>query len=143
MAKIAKFIPTKSEFKELSKRFPKTDPGFSPPGDRIIVQLRGALEKSNAGFKYDSRTQWSQLYNEHVAKVIALGPNAFKFNDSKANPWPEGAWYETGDYVLVPKCRTDKIIVGGVHFLALKCYEILGVLYTNPLSITNVELEGK
>lgn len=143
MPKIAKFVPTKPEAKELSKRFPKVDPGFSPPGDRIIVQLRGALDKSPAGLQYDSRTQWSQLYNENVAKVIALGVNAFKFNDAKGSPWPEGSWYEAGDYVLVPKCRTDKIIVGGVHFLALKCYEIIGVINGNPLAITNAELEGK
>ena len=42
-----------------------------------------------------------------VAKVIAVGPLAFKKRDTM-EPWPEGSWCEVGDYIRVPKWGGDR-----------------------------------
>jgi co-chaperonin GroES (HSP10) len=42
-----------------------------------------------------------------VAKVIALGPLAFKKRDT-LEPWPEGSWVQVGDFVRLPKWGGDR-----------------------------------
>jgi len=44
----------------------------------------------------------TQMDNTCVAKVIAMGPLAYK-NRNTMEPWAEGRWCEAGEYVFVPK----------------------------------------
>lgn len=137
-----KWSPSKAEAAEISALFPDVDPGFAPTGDRIIVQLRAPTKKNSAGLVFSKGDQKAQLYHETVARVVKLGPNAFRFNDKSGSSWPEGPWCEEGSFVNIPSCRTDTIVVDGVHFLVLKCYELNGVIYGNPLKITNRTIQA-
>lgn len=92
---------------ELQKAFPDIDPGFTPFGSRVIVQLRSPKLYSPGGIKLPDETLETEKWNTQIGKVRALGPIAFKSRDAMA-VWPEGEWCKIGDYVRIPKFNQDK-----------------------------------
>ena len=82
--------------------FPSVDPGIRPFGSRVLVQIRRARTKSKGGIIYADVTKDTELDNTCVAKVIAIGPLAYK-NRNTMEPWAEGRWCDVGDFVFVPK----------------------------------------
>ena len=87
---------------ESEELFPKVKPNIRPHGSRILVQIRRARTKSRGGIHFIDSTKDTELDNTCVAKVIAVGPLAYK-NRNTMEEWPEGAWCKPGDYVFVPK----------------------------------------
>ena len=93
---------------ELAWAFPSVDPGAKPLGGRILVQLRRTKRKtSGSGIILVEETKETEKWQNMVAKVVAIGPLAFKHRDSMRS-WPEGSWCEVGDYIRVPKWGGDR-----------------------------------
>jgi co-chaperonin GroES (HSP10) len=84
------------------------NPGVKPFGSRILVQIRAAKSVSAGGIIFTDNTKDTERDNTQVAKVLAIGPLAYK-NRNTMEEWPEGAWCAEGQYVFVPK-------YGGVRF---------------------------
>jgi len=96
------------ESAELTWAFPSVDPGAKPLGGRILVQLRRTKKKtSGSGIILVEETKETEKWQNMVAKVIHIGPLAFKHRDTMQS-WPEGSWCEPGDFIRVPKWGGDR-----------------------------------
>lgn len=82
--------------------FPQVNPGIVPFGSRILVQVRRVRTRRKSGLYMTKEATDTQMDNTCVAKVIAIGPLAYK-NRNTMEPWSEGTWCEAGEYVFVPK----------------------------------------
>jgi len=123
--------------------FPAVEPGALPLGGRILVQLRRAVKKTKSGIFLPHETQETEKWQNMVAKVIALGPLAFKHRDTMQG-WPEGTWCQVGDYIRVPKWGGDRweVQVPGEKeneepslFMILNDHEVIAKLTGDPLSM--------
>lgn len=128
---------------ELAWAFPSVDPGAKPLGARILVQLRRTKKKTtSAGIILVEETKETEKWNNMVAKVIAVGPLAFKKRDTMED-WPEGSWCEVGDYLRVPKWGGDRweVQVEGepdedaALFMVLNDHEVIAKVTGNPLEM--------
>lgn len=126
---------------DLRDAFPAVDPGAKPLGARILVQLRRTKQKAtSAGIILVEETRETEKWNNMVAKVIEIGPLAFKKRDTM-EPWPEGSWCEVGDYLRVPKWGGDRWEVEmpdedePVLFMVLNDHEVIAKITGNPLSV--------
>lgn len=129
---------------ELAWAFPSVEPGAKPLGGRILVQLRRTKKKAtSAGIILVEETKEAEKWNNMVAKVIEIGPLAFRHRESM-NAWPEGAWCSVGDYIRVPKWGGDRweVKVPGEDdfedpalFMVLNDHEIIAKVTGNPLEM--------
>ena len=128
---------------ELAWAFPSVDPGAKPLGARVLVQLRRTKNKvTSAGIYLVQETKETEKWNNMVAKVIEIGPLAFKKRDTM-EPWPEGSWCEVGDYIRVPKWGGDRweVEVPGEKdedpalFMVLNDHEVIAKLTGDPLAV--------
>lgn len=87
--------------------FPVIVPGVVPLGTRVLVQLRTVRSRTNAGIILAEDTKAFNKSIAQVAKVVALGPLAYRNRDTM-DRWPEGEWVKIGDYVRVPKYGGDR-----------------------------------
>ena len=100
--------PDASYEAKLQEAFPAVDPGAVPVGGRILVQWRQTKKTvTSSGIVLVEETKETEKWNNQVARVIAIGPLAFKKRDT-LEPWPEGNWIEVGDYVRMPKWGGDR-----------------------------------
>lgn len=97
-------------YSSIDEAFPHVDPGHVPYNDRVLVQLRSTVSKSAGGIALVKDTTDTEKDNAQVAKVIAIGPLAFR-NRETMEIWPEGAWFEVGEFVRVPKYGGDRFEV--------------------------------
>ena len=93
---------------QLEEAFPVVEPGVRPLGARVLVQLRMVREKTAGGILLAAATREFKESICQFAKVLALGPLAFR-NRSTAEPWPEGMWAKEGDVVRVPRYGGDRM----------------------------------
>lgn len=124
--------------------FPSVDPGAKTLGGRILVQLRRAKQKTtSAGIILVEETKETEKWQNMVAKVIEIGPLAFKHRDTML-PWPEGSWIEVGDYIRVPKWGGDRWEVplpdaddheDPALFMVLNDHEVIAKLTGDPLAM--------
>jgi len=124
--------------------FPSVDPGAKPLGGRILVQLRRAKQKTtSAGIILVEETKETEKWQNMVAKVIEIGPLAFKHRDTM-QPWPEGSWIEVGEYIRVPKWGGDRweVPIPGADdhedpalFMVLNDHEVIAKLTGDPLAM--------
>jgi co-chaperonin GroES (HSP10) len=126
---------------DLRDAFPAVDPGAKPLGARILVQLRRTKQKAtSAGIILVEETRETEKWNNMVAKVIEIGPLAFKKRDTMED-WPEGAWCQVGDYLRVPKWGGDRWEVempgedDPVLFMVLNDHEVIAKITGNPLTV--------
>lgn len=129
---------------DLEWAFPAVDPGAVPLGGRILVQLRRTKKKTTgAGIILVEETKETEKWQNMVAKVLAIGPIAFKHRDTM-QPWPEGTWVEVGDYIRVPKWGGDRweVNVPGEDeleepalFMVLNDHEVIAKLTGDPLAM--------
>ena len=135
--------PVASSEAELAWAFPSVDPGAKPLGARILVQLRRTKKKAtSAGIILVEETKETEKWNNMVAKVIDIGPLAFKKRDTM-EPWPEGSWCEIGDYLRVPKWGGDRweVAIEGEKdeepalFMVLNDHEVIAKLTGDPLAM--------
>ena len=126
---------------DLRDAFPAVEPGAKPLGARILVQLRRTKQTTtSAGIILVEETRETEKWNNMVAKVIEIGPLAFKKRDTMES-WPEGAWCQVGDYLRVPKWGGDRWEVElpddqePVLFMVLNDHEVIAKITGNPLSV--------
>ena len=129
---------------ELAWAFPSVDPGAKPLGGRILVQLRRTKKKAtSAGIILVEETKETEKWNNMVAKVLIVGPLAFKNRDTMQG-WPEGSWCSVGDYIRVPKWGGDRweVKVPGEDdledpalFMILNDHEIIAKVTCSPLEM--------
>jgi co-chaperonin GroES (HSP10) len=110
--------------------FPDVDPGVEILGDRVLVQLRREKTLSKGGIFLVEETRQTLRFNETVAKVIGIGPLAYK-NPDDLTPWPEGSWCNVGDLVRTIKYGGDRFVVqpddegAPVVFITLQAREVI------------------
>lgn len=123
---------------ELALAFPDINPGVSPFGSRLVVQIRSVKNKTKGGIILTADSQESEKWNTQVAKVRRVGPLAYR-NRETLEPWPEAAWCNEGDYVRVPKYLQDRWEVANgdssVLFMIVNDLDILAKLECNPLEV--------
>ena len=129
---------------DLAWAFPSVDPGAKPLGGRILVQLRRTKKKAtSAGIILVEETKETEKWNNMVAKVILIGPLAFKNRDTMQS-WPEGSWCSVGDYIRVPKWGGDRweVKVPGEDdledpalFMILNDHEVIATVTGDPLAM--------
>ncbi len=93
--------------KSIEEMFPHIDPEFTPFGHRVIVQIRRVVAKTASGIILSTGTKDEEAYNGTVAKLISVGPLAFK-KRTTGEEWPEGVWARVGEYVKVPRWGGDR-----------------------------------
>jgi co-chaperonin GroES (HSP10) len=110
--------------------FPDVDPGVEILGDRVLVQLRREKSTSKGGIILVDETRQTLRYNETVAKVISIGPLAYK-SPEDLTPWVEGPWCKVGDLVRTIKYGGDRFVVqpndegAPVVFITLQAREVI------------------
>jgi co-chaperonin GroES (HSP10) len=131
------------ESAELAWAFPSVDPGAKPLGGRILVQLRRTKKKtSGSGIILVEETKETEKWQNMVAKVIHVGPLAFKHRDTMQS-WPEGSWCEPGDFIRVPKWGGDRWEVpvpdqddeDPALFAVFNDHEMIAKVTGNPLNM--------
>jgi len=136
-------IPVASSEADLAWAFPSVDPGAKPLGARILVQLRRTKKRTSAaGIVLVHETKETEKWNNMVAKVISIGPLAFKKRDTM-EPWPEGSWCDVGDYLRVPKWGGDRWEVEVTNekdedpalFMILNDHEVIAKVTGDPLAM--------
>ena len=128
---------------ELAWAFPSVDPGAKPLGGRILVQLRRTKKKtSGSGIILVEETKETEKWQNMVAKVIDIGPLAFKHRDTM-KAWPEGSWCDIGDFVRIPKWGGDRWEVPVPNepdedpalFAVFNDHEVIAKVLGNPLTM--------
>ncbi len=126
---------------DIAWAFPSVDPGAKPLGGRILVQLRRTKQTvTGAGIILVQETKETEKWNNMVARVIEIGPLAFRKRDTM-EPWPEGSWCVVGDYIRVPKWGGDRweVEVEGEEekalFMILNDHEVIAKVTCNPLEM--------
>lgn len=119
--------------------FPAADPGVQPFGSRVLVQIRNPKQKTSGGILIDLGSQETEKWNTQVARVVSVGPLAFKNRDTMA-AWPEGDWCKAGDFVRVPKYGGDRWEVdlddkGVAMFVIFNDLDIIGRVTIDPTKI--------
>jgi co-chaperonin GroES (HSP10) len=110
--------------------FPHIDTGIEVAGDRVLVQLRREKSTSKGGIILVDETRQTLRFNETVAKVIQIGPLAYK-SPEDLTPWPEGNWCNVGDLVRTIKYGGDRFVVqpddegSPVVFITLQAREVI------------------
>jgi co-chaperonin GroES (HSP10) len=138
--KMNDLLPATSNEATLEEAFPQVDPGAVPVGGRILVQWRQTRKTvTSAGIVIVEETKETEKWNNQVAKVIAVGPLAFKKRDT-LEPWPEGHWVEVGDYVRMPKWGGDRWEVPisddeSALFSIFNDHEVIAKVTGNPLNV--------
>lgn len=123
----------------LEEAFPSVEPGLIPFGSRVLVQIRSPKKMSSGGIILHSETRETEIWNTQIAKVVSLGPLAFK-NRNTMEAWPEGDWCKPGEYVRVPKYGGDrwKVSYGDDEdalFVIFNDLDIVGGVTGDPLAI--------
>ena len=135
--------PEASNEAALQEAFPAVDAGAVPVGGRILVQWRQAKKTvTSSGIVLVEETKETEKWNNQVAKVISIGPLAFKKRDS-LEPWPEGNWIEVGDYVRMPKWGGDRweVVYGDkalgevALFSIFNDHEVIAKVTGDPLEV--------
>ena len=123
----------------LAEAFPVADAGVQPFGSRVLVQIRTPKTKTAGGIILDTGSRDTEKWNTQVAKVLGLGPLAFK-NRNTMESWPEGDWCKPGDFVRVAKYGGDRWEVAlpngeNAMFVIFNDLDIIGSVTGDPLSI--------
>lgn len=123
----------------LAEAFPAAQAGIQPFGSRVLVQIRTPKKKSSGGIIIDTGSRDTEKWNTQVAKVISLGPLAFKNRDTMQS-WPEGDWCKVGEFVRVAKYGGDRWEVPlpdgeSAMFVIFNDLDIIGRVEGDPLAI--------
>jgi len=127
---------------ELTEAFPEVPAGVTPYGSRVLVQVRTAKKKTAGGIILTDEGVDTEKWNTQVAKVLSLGPVAFK-NRNTLESWKEGDWCKPGDFVRVPKYAGDRWLVPttddkngpAAMFVIFNDLDIIGRIDGDPLAV--------
>ena len=118
--------------------FPKIDPGMTPFGSRVLVQLKKPRTTSVSGLiQYSDDTIAAMQGNTTVALVRAVGPLAYRKRDTLLE-WPEKLWCQPGTLVRVPTHGHNERFYYPdstqymVEFRIYDDYQMLGLVTSDP-----------
>ena len=120
--------------------FPKVDPGVIPYGSRVLVQIRTPRKITRGGIILTNDSKETEKWNTQVAKVIMVGPLAFRNRDTMKE-WAEGSWCGPGEFVRVPKYGGDRweVPIEGTEdvamFVIFNDLDVIGKVTGDPLAI--------
>ena len=100
-------VLSRIDYGTLEEAFPLVDPNFEPSGNKVLFQLRTPKNRTKGGLVLVEGSQIEEQWNTQVAKVLKLGPLAYKNRDT-GEPWPEGSWTKIGDFVRIPLYGGDR-----------------------------------
>lgn len=101
------FAPMVKFEQTIEEAWPEVDCLHEAMGSAVIVQIRSPKSKTKGGIILAADTQDTIKWNTQTAKVVSIGPVAFK--DRKTlEAWPEGAWFKIGEFVRCPKYGGDR-----------------------------------
>lgn len=138
-------IRTGSQAREnqtMDQAFPTIDPMIEPLGNQVLVQMRMPKLKSAGGIVLTAESQDFDSSMVRVARVLAMGPIAYKNRDSFKD-WPEGAWVKVGDFVRVPSYagvdawRIFLTENDSVQFAMFNDYDMKGRIKGDPLQVVD------
>lgn len=123
----------------LAEAFPAADAGIEPFGSRVLVQIRTPKQRTSSGIIIDTGSKETEKWNTQVAKVIKVGPLAFKNRDTMVT-WPEGSWCSEGEFVRVAKYGGDRWEIklpngDNAMFVIFNDLDIIGRVTGDPLAI--------
>ena len=95
------------EYSDLEEAFPSIDCQHAPCGPFVVVQIRTPKTVTKGGIILSDDSKAVEQDNTQVAKVIAIGPQAFR-DKFTGEEWAGGAWYAVGDFVRAPKYGGDR-----------------------------------
>lgn len=132
-------MPVMKSEEALAEAFPAVDAGVQPFGSRVLVQIRTPKAKTAGGIILHNESRETEKWNTQVAKVVNVGPLAFKNRDSMQS-WPEGSWCKEGDFVRVPKYGGDRWEVPfndneSAMFVIFNDLDIIGRVTGDPLAV--------
>lgn len=128
------------DYGSLEDAFPDVKAGLKPFGDKVLLQMRSPMKMTKGGIYVPEESRDTEQWNTQVAKVISLGPVAFKNRDT-LEPWPEQAWVKPGMYVRCPKWGGDRweVPVPGkadmALFVVFRDIEMVGEIDGDPLEM--------
>lgn len=122
---------------DVERAFPTVDPGIEPLGGRVLVQLRRLGSKTKSGILLVEDTKETAKWNNQVAKVVKLGPLAYRNRDN-GETWREGAWVKEGDFVRVPRWGGDRHEVPVKEAGAVDGEPVIFVVFNDHELITKV-----
>lgn len=134
-----KVVPVRVE-QTLEEAFPAVDPGMQPFGSRVLIQIRTPREVTSGGVILPEDVQDTEKWNTTIAKIVAIGPGAFKNRDTLAM-WPEGAWAKVGDFIWCPKYggQRHEVKIRGkknrAMFVTINDLDLIGACTIDPLSV--------
>lgn len=106
------------DYASIQEAFPEVEPCMKPIGTLVLVQMKQPKSISKGGIILPDDPRSTEHYNTQVAKVIALGPLAFKTiyrgqdasgaEIEEVRDWVAGSWYKAGDFVWVGKYGGDR-----------------------------------
>ena len=67
----------------LAEAFPAVNAGVQPFGSRVLVQIRTPRKVTKGGIILATDTKDTEKWNTQVAKVVSIGPLAFKNRDTQ------------------------------------------------------------
>ena len=127
-------------YEGLDDAFPTVDPNCVPCGSNIVIQLKRSKSTTAGGIILVGDSKQTEQWNTQVAKVVCVGPLAYKNRDTMTQ-WPEGAWVKEGDFVRVPKYGGDRwtVSIGNgeddeIHFIMFNDLDVRAIV-PNPLSM--------
>lgn len=127
-------------YDSIDQAFPDVDPGLKPFGSRVLVQIRTPMRRTRGGIHLSEESRETEWWNTQVAKVISLGPAAFRNRDT-LEVWPEGEWAEPGKFVRCPKYGGDRWEVpvpaspDSALFVLFNDLDLGGEIVGDPLSM--------
>lgn len=139
-AKVAAIARPSFDYSSIEDAFPVIDPGLTPYGSRVLVQIRRAKTRTASGIYVAPQARGVEQDLTQIAKVRALGPLAFK-NRDKGVHWVEGAWCDVGEFVRVPQYGGDRWGVPipatdeYVTFAVFDDLDLIGKVTCDPLSV--------
>lgn len=111
-----------------------------PFGSRVLIQVRTPREQSGGGIILPDEVQDTEKWNTTIAKIIAVGPGAFRNRDT-LKLWPEGEWAKVGDFVWAPKYggQRHEVKIRGrrnrAMFVTVNDLDLIGACTIDPLSV--------
>jgi hypothetical protein len=96
-------------YRSEDEAFPQVRAGIRTVGHLLLVQIRQPLARTAGGIEIPSDQRKTDFDNTQVAKVLEIGPVAFKSRET-GEYWPEGAWCKVGDYIRIAKYQPDYIV---------------------------------
>lgn len=119
--------------------FPAVDPNMEPLGNRVLVQIRRPKQETAGGIAKAAETKDIERWNTSVARVMAVGPTAFRSLDT-GELWREGAWVKPGDFVHVPLYNGLRVMIpipgeDPVLLVVFRDYEMIAKIPGDPLAV--------